>query len=67
MIEITDKSYTVNLVCPVQNSRVHIIAPSSVEARLLIATDLSRGLWFGHPTLPVVLSCRENRLNYGVR
>lgn len=64
MIDIREKSYTVQLQGGQFLSDVHIIASTQIEARLIVADDLGRGLWFGHAKKPIVLSCRENRLTW---
>lgn len=64
MIDIGDKSYTVQLQDAQFLSAVHVIASTQIEARLMIADDLGRGLWFGHANKPIILSCRENRLTW---
>lgn len=63
-MDIREKSYTVQLQDAQSLSDVHVIASTQIDARLMVAEDLGRGLWFGHANKPIVLSCRQNRLTW---
>jgi len=54
-------SYTMILVCPENESAVHIVAENEVQARLIVADDLGRGLLFGHRIMPIVAAARRNK------
>lgn len=61
-LEVTDTSYTVKMACPNHTTNLHVVAETEVQARLVVADDLARGIWFGHPVLPTVIACDENSL-----